>query len=409
MSYKSLKQIYSENVVGKPVPPLPRQSVRLFIKEEDDAVKVYKQEADDPATLEGEVDKEYYNDVISPAITRGGNSQLAKIVKQRLTEAGCYTDRNYNLLIDFLQSLNITLTEKIFKDCESMFVSSMNQASFTFVSLLSKVLQTNGQSITPEMIMSYSGIIDLKNMRATEKTTSEERSGNAGPGEVFIAFFTNGKKLYYGKKEMSEENKGDIEIGGMRMELKGIEGRLKINSSQYPIPPVTYFKTHKDTCVEKIKYLAFGLIGQEQKDFEPFRSEVEDMIANKDSLSFKEARNIAGCITFKVYCMRNRLSYFVVFNQKHNQMGCMPISFNSSDSLQTIQSKIRGKFYLAPHNKDGHSLELGEGEKGSNPVISCKKEVASSGQPPLTQNQQPDVTQLNSAPQPAQEVPNATV
>ena len=64
MDYKSLKDIYTEAVNGKMVPPLPRQAVRLLIKEEDDSVKVYKQEQDDPATLEGEVDKEYYNDVI---------------------------------------------------------------------------------------------------------------------------------------------------------------------------------------------------------------------------------------------------------------------------------------------------------------------------------------------------------
>lgn len=409
MSYKSLKDIYSENVVGKPVPPLPRQSVRLFIKEEDDAIKVYKQEADDPATLEGEVDKEYYDDVISPAISRGGNAQLAKIVKQRLIDAGCFTNRNYNLLVDFAQTLNITLTEKIFKDCEALFVSSINQQSFTFVSLLSKVLQENGQTVTPEQIASYTTIRDLINMRATEKTTSEERSGNAGPGEVFIAFFANGKKLYYGEKVMDEENKGDIEVGGMRMELKGIEGRLKINSSLYPIPPVTYFKTSNETCVEKIKYLAFGQIGQDQKDFEQFREEVEGMLAGKETLAFKEARDIAGCITFKIYCMRNRLSYFVVFNQKHNQMGCMSIPVNNEDSLQTISSKIRGKFYLAPSNKEGHSLQLGSGERGTNPVTSCKKEISTTKQSEVTPIESPGEPQQNTAPQPAQGVSNATI
>ena len=376
MSYKSLKEIYSENVVGKPVPPLPRQSVRLFIKEEDEAIKVYKQEADDPATLEGEVDREYYDDVISPAITRGGNAQLAKIIKQRLNDAGCFTTRNYNLLLDFTQSLNITLTEKIFNDCESLFISSLNQSYFTFVSVLAQALQSNGQSITTQMIIGYPNLGDLKRMLATEKTSSEDRSGNAGPGEVFIAFFTNGKKLYFGKKVEDEKNKGDIEVGGIRMELKGIEGRLKINSSSYPIPPTAYFNDPNNTPVDIIKYLAFGQVGKDTKDFEPFKQEVENLIAGKD-LSWKEARNIASCIAFKVYCLQNRLSYFIAFNQKHNDMGCMPIQVNPGDSLKNIQSKISGKFYLAPSNKEGHSLELDRSGPSSNmPVRKLKKKNA---------------------------------
>jgi len=413
VSYKSLKEIYSENVVGKPVPPLPRQSVRLFIKEEDEAIKVYKQEADSPATLEGEVDKEYYDDVISPAITRGGNTQLAKIVKQRLNDAGCFTTRNYNLLVDFTQSLNITLTEKIFSDCESLFISSLNQPYFTFVSVLAQALQSNGQPITTQMIMGYPNLGDLKKMLATEKTSSEDRSGNAGPGEVFIAFFTNGKKLYFGKKVEDEKNKGDIEVGGIRMELKGIEGRLKINSSSYPIPPTTYFNDPNNTSMDKIRYLAFGQGGKDTRDFEPFQQEVEGIIAGKD-VSWKEARNIASCIAFKVYCLQNRLSYFIAFNQKHNDMGCMPIQVNPEDSLKSIQSKIGGKFYLAPSNKEGHSLELDRSGPSNNmPVRKLKKKNTdpklTAAPATTTPAPIPAPTVQPSQPQPAQGTPDENI
>lgn len=410
MPYKSLKDVYSENVVGKSVPPLPRQSVRLFIKEEDDAVKVFKQEADDPATLEGEVDREYYDDVISPAITRGGNYQLAKIVKERLINAGCYTNRNYNLFIDFLQNLNITLTDNVFIECEKLFLSKINESFISFVAVLAEALKVNGQNITAENIASYPGITELYDLLATDKAPRKDQSKNAGPGEVFIAFFANGRKLSSKDEPSSseEDSKGDIMIGGIKLELKAVNGRLGIKESGvYYKQPKAYFVTSTDTLLEKIKYLTFGDNKFADDAFKPFEAEVNSIVGNKTSLTFDEGRDIAGAIILKIYCSKNRLNWFLVVDKRTSYLNCIPSRITGSETILEILNKMKGRFYVLPSNDDAKVL-IGK-SKISGGVAKAPKPEQLPKQPDEAQQQVPAAPQQYSAPQPEQEVPNATV
>jgi len=416
VAYKSLKEIYSENVVGKPVPPLPRQSVRLFIKEEDDAIKVYKQEADDPATLEGEVDKEYYDDVISPAITRGGNYQLAKIVKDRLINAGCYTARNYNLLVDFLQTLNITLTEEIFKECERLFLSRLNQPFISFITVLAEALNANGQNITAQSIASYPEITELYDLLATDKAPRKDQSKNVGPGEVFIAFFANGRKLSSKDEPSSseEDSKGDIMVGGIKLELKSIDGRLGIKESGiYYKKPKEYFITAPDTLLEKIKYLAFGDYKYADNAFKPFESEVNSIVGDRTSLSFEEGRDIAGAIILKIYCNKNRLNWFLVVDKRTSYLNCVPAQITDNESISEILNKMKNRFYILPAN-DGAKVLIGK-RKSSDGIAKATKtkqrkipETPASSTTTSAPIPAPTTVQA-SQPQPAQGTPDENV
>jgi len=414
VSYKSLKEVYSENVVGKPVPPLPRQSVRLFIKEEDEAIKVYKQEADDPATLEGEVDKEYYDDVISPAITRGGNYQLAKIVKERLMNTGCYTNRNYNLLVDFLQTLNITLTEEIFKECERLFLSRLNQPFISFITVLAEALNANGQNITAQSIASYPEITELYDLLATDKAPRKDQSKNAGPGEVFIAFFANGKKLSSRDEASSSEetSKGDIMIGGVKLELKALDGRLGIKESGvYYKRPKEYFVTAPDTLLNKIKYLAFGDYKYAEDAFKPFESEVNSIIGDRTSLSFEEGRNIAGAIILKIYCNKNRLNWFLVVDKRTSYLNCVPAQITDNESISEILNKMKNRFYVLPAN-GGAKVLIGKSKSSDGIAKAAKPKQGKIPGTPASSTVVPApipaVAQV-SQPQPVQGTPDATV
>ena len=403
MDYKSLKDIYTEAVNGKMVPPLPRQAVRLLIKEEDDSVKVYKQEQDDPATLEGEVDKEYYNDVISPAINRGGDYKLSKIVKERLVDAHCYTDKNYNMLVDFFQAQNITITEGLFTDCQRIFLSKINanENSFQFMDVLAEALNANGQSIDGRTLAGYDKVTELYDMLATDKPASADRSQNAGPGEVFIAFFTKGKKLSFkGSEKTEEEAKGDIEVGGLRMELKGVDGRLKVPNLSYDLSPEKGFKDLiKKGPLEQIRYIALGSHSSAAQIFKPFEKEVISLVSDRPTLETRQdwtlARDIGGYITFKIYAEQNRLNAFLIVD-KYSGGGlvCIPVKYNPGNTLTDIKNNIKGRFYLQLDRK-GAKVKIGkrpETPSQSTPAVEPVPQSAVMS-PPLapTTQEQPEI------------------
>lgn len=411
MEYKSLKDVYTESVNGKVVPPIPRQAVRLLIKEEDDAVKVYKQEQDDPATLEGEVDKDYYDDVISPAINRGGDYKLSKIVKERLKDAGCYTERNYNLLIDFFQKLNITLTENLFTNCQRIFLDKINanEDSFLFINVVAEALNADGQGIDFRSLASYEGITELYDMLPTDRPASADRSLNAGPGEVFIAFFAKGKKLSFKAGKDQEEAKGDIEVGGVKMELKGIDGRLKVPNLSYDLSPEKGFKSLvKKGPLEQIRYIALGSHASAADTFRPFQDQVRQLlpIESEGGLSrvlrtredWTLARDIGGYITFKLYADQNRLGVFLIVDKYSPGLVCIPVKYAPGNTLTDIKNNIRGRFYLQLDRK-GAKVKIGKRPEAATEAPPPEPVAIPSPEPAISPQATPS----------QQEVSNATV
>jgi len=369
--FKSLMQIYSEKSYYKKIPSIPRQSVygveeAVDVPPQPDSayVELYTREPNEQQQkFIGSIDVDYFNKILKPAIDRGSstNINVNKLVEKRLTDANITTE-NLNAIFDFIKKYNLNITPENFKNCEASFKNAIvSETSFNVIDFIARNFSSDGSNEAVSQLYNnlQSNIEEVRNiikLRAlSASATFGNRSGVAGPGEVLIAFFGNGKKLHNVAKKggPAPEDKGDISIDGLRIEMKGDDARIKPTTKgdlEYSQGTAIAFlkKNLKSDPAMVVKYIAGGdaLIKDNSYD-----KEIEAALGDKvDEVTI---RNTAAALAMKHYQKLGGFNSFCLINHTGN-LNCLGFTCNKS-LTDIIQFMISHNLPLR-FDRGGHRL-----------------------------------------------------
>jgi len=324
--YKSLGDIYLQKAFALPVPPLPRQTIKKLFEAIAEApppapdtayVQLYIKDPSKPdQQFIGNIDVDYFNNVLKPVISRGsqGSIDINRLIEKRLKDANITTE-NLNIIFDFIQSTGMKISSENFSRCSMLIKNNLvSEKSFNIADTLAVGFAANDSNESVEKlsqsIKANSGdLLKLMRLKAQESSAFfGERSKVAGPGEVVLSFFGNGKKLVTKSKGGEQEGKGDIAIGELKIEIKGTEGRIHpatkiLYTSQYGTGKKYFDSVVKTDPKSAIKYLVFGEDGLKNTNFD---SEIDagikagsDPLLLATGLALREYQVISG---FNYYC-----------------------------------------------------------------------------------------------------------
>lgn len=195
MSRKSLeKEAALEKVVKLPHQRIIGENVSIYVKEKDEIKYV------------GDVSKEYYDDVLKKKVELGSeaNVNLRKEVEERLEKCNGNIDNNIDIWQNYMLEGNFNMSADNFKSSEDYLLSLISQSKSFY---LSDFVKTNWPDA------------DVANKYRESAFLSIPKTpvfGRPGAGELFLAYFANGEK----------PKKGDLNVNGIDIELKGPGGRL---------------------------------------------------------------------------------------------------------------------------------------------------------------------------------------
>jgi len=199
MSWKSLDQVYLQESAGRAVSKLPRQQI---IGEE---VSIYAKQEDKTEHI-GDVSKEYYDGVIKKKVKLGSeeNVNLRKEVEKRLENCNGNIDNNAEIWQNYMIEGNFDMSDDNFKSSEDYLLSLITQSKPFH---LKDFVKSNWPDA--DVVNKYYESAFLSIPKAPV-------FGRPGAGELYLAYFANGEK----------PKKGDLNVGGVDIELKGPGGRL---------------------------------------------------------------------------------------------------------------------------------------------------------------------------------------
>lgn len=196
----NLEKLYETSVQGLKVP----KPNRLKILGED--VALYRKDGED-FTLVGNVDNDFYNTTLSKYIKLGSKDsvELRSIVSKRLAQSNSVEKKNIDYFQGYIQEGGFKLSEDSVTRSEQFLIQCIENDTGIFLSDF--------------LSHSYGSNIDTYNSyfkETWEAIPREAKMGRAGEGELFLAFFCNGRK----------PTTGDLEVNNRQIEVKGFGGRL---------------------------------------------------------------------------------------------------------------------------------------------------------------------------------------
>jgi len=358
LPYKNLGELYTETAYHEP--SISRLVSVLF---EDGVVDVISQDTSDPGApaQDYEVDKDYFEKIIKPKLELGRPARgdliegikLRNIIEARLIKAGPAKDRNdtTDIYQKFIERLGIVL------DDASNFASNFGDkliGNDTVKSNFSDLLKTtynleknpsdsdNPDPDSPGPALWYS---------VFEVLPSSGRGGGRGQpgyGELFISFFSNTERPIT----------GDVEIKGVKIEVKGLEGRLYAPTGaaleKLPIPAdflladsaAALGKKQREFIVNFIIKLAGGGAAGEieklvESNLEKLYNEIISSRENSNkpllTVSVKATpllAQIVGAQHLLLYKKAHEFNNFLIFNKSLDPSGSIPfICFKVPDTL----------------------------------------------------------------------------
>jgi hypothetical protein len=352
--YRSLQDIYLNESFAKSLPPLPRQTINWLIEAIADAppaspdsayVQLYVK---DPSKNEqqfiGNIEVDYFNKHVKPVLSRGSEDAIStnRLVAKRLSDANI-TNENFNAIFDFIQSTKMQVTPESFVKCQGVFKSAIvSQSTFNIAEILSKSFNTPLENITSHT----EALQKLMQLKVKDAASSHaNRSKEAGPGEVVIAFFGNGRKLIISKEE---EGKGDIALGDLYVEVKAGGGRLFKAANSQGTAHGYYIKNVREAPLNVVKYSALGDNGLKSNEY-------DDEI-NKGLAQNIDPRTLATALALRQYQAQHRFAYYT-FCDKFT-FNCLGFNSAGKDLIEisNFYKTNIGKNHLGFDFVDGHQL-----------------------------------------------------
>lgn len=358
--YKSLQDIYLSNSFAKSLPPLPRQTVNLIFEAIADAPPPTANSAyvqlfiKDPSKQEqqfvGNIDVDYFNKIVKPVLSRGaeGAIDVNRLVEKRLSDANI-TKENLIPIFDFIQGTKMQISSENFAKCQSAFKNAIvSQSPFNIASILSESFNAPLDNISGNT-ESLSTLMDLKAKAGSADRSN--RSGEAGPGEVVIAFFGNGRKLIISSSKTKQQiDRGDVALGELFLEVKGGEGRVyptKEKNATQGTPGAYYTKNFKENPMNVVKYLTFGDAGLAETRF--------DNEINSGLKQGIDPRTLATGLSLREYQIKGGFHYYVFVNKA--SFKCIGLTCADKDIAEI------GKFYTTYLGNRNLGFDFNEGHQ----------------------------------------------
>ena len=333
--YRSLQDVYLNKSFARSLPPLPRQTINWLMEAVADApppapdsayVQLYvKDPSKEEQQFVGNIDVDYFNKVVRPVLSRGseGSIDVNRLIEKRLKDANVTTE-NLNTIFDFIKSTQMKITPENLNKCGALIKDNITkEIKFNLGDVLSASFAQNDTPQDREALSQslqanskqFNTVMQLKALAADADYGT--RSGIAGPGEVILCFFGNGKKLLPGSKKGDTGGRGDIAIGELTLEVKGTQGRVHPLPGKLTYrngtPRAKYAELLKTDPVLAVKYLVFGDEGLQSTDFD---DEIKNLLQQKidpnsiaTGLALRQYQRISG---FHYYCFADKESKNVV-------------------------------------------------------------------------------------------------
>ena len=292
----NLEKIYETSIQGVRVP----KPARLKVLGED--VALYKKDGEE-FTLVGNIDNDYYNNTLSKYIKLGSldSMQLRTDIDKRLTQSNSVEKKNVDYFQGYIQEGEFTLSEDMIAKSEQFLLQCINSDAGIF--LHDFLAHSYGNSIN-----TYNSYFK----ETWEAIPREAKMGRAGEGELFLAFFCNGRK----------PTTGDLEVGNRNIEVKGFGGRLykkSINKAKGDeILAKSDFSNEKELVESLIE--AIGIYAGSDS----YKSDILDLINTQERIKVELINNyryVQANSKFPALSMLGRISGLIQMIEYRKQLG----------------------------------------------------------------------------------------
>ena len=264
MSNRELSKLYKEAVapVGRFV------ESRHIVRGYSESVSLYRKKGD-KYELIGDIDDDFYDSTLSKYIKLGSadSVELRKSTKDTLEAANGLKGDNLNIYQSYVVAGNFDIKEENRRSGESFLQQCI--LNNTLISVGSFLRQIYGDDIIADN--EY-----FKDAWVAVPATSEFGHDRAGAGELFLAFFCNGKK----------PTKGDLHVGDKNIEVKGFGGRLykskKIDKQEIMQELISKDLDNVDDILDKIVDTISSLAGTTK-----YKKDIQDIIENNSNIREK--------------------------------------------------------------------------------------------------------------------------
>ena len=357
LPYKNLGELYIETAYHE-----PSISRLVSVLLEDGTVDVISQDTSDPEApaQDYEVDKEYFNNEIKPRLVLGRPDKITvrTIIAKRLLNLNAQNiPTTIDMYQEFIEGLGIVLDDDKAKKFGSALTGEYTKN--TFSNLLKDTYALKADPSSDDR------------WQAVFKAKPEPIAGGRkqpGDGELFISFFSNNERPLT----------GDVQIGDVKIEVKGPLGRLYKSLVSKPLEPVGFLLTDPEAVLgEKqskfivdfiIKLAGGGDADEIKKLVQSHLSQLyNEIISSRASVSRNKRfvtvsvkatpllAQIIGAQQLLLYKNAENFRNFLIFN---NDKTYNFICFMVPDTLQDIlnifvQNKIS---ILTSSDADGHKI-----------------------------------------------------
>ena len=359
--YLSLQDVYLNKSFARSLPPLPRQTINWLMEAVADApppapdsayVQLYvKDPSKNEQQFVGNIDVDYFNKVVRPVLSRGkeGAIDINRLVEKRLNDANI-TKENLIPIFDFIQAAKIQISSENFGKCHGAFKTAIaSQAPFNIADILSKSFNTPLENMSGNAT-GLETLMDLKTKPSSADRSN--RSGEAGPGEVVIAFFGNGRKLVISSsKSKQPADRGDVALGELFLEVKAGEARVyptKEKNATQGKPAAYFAKYFKEAPLNVVKYLTFGDAGLSENRF--------DNEINSGLSQGIDPRTLATGLSLREYQVKGGFHYYVFVNKANFKCIGLTCADKNIAEISKFYTAYLGNRNLGFDFKDGHQL-----------------------------------------------------
>jgi len=344
MSWKSLDQVYLKESAFREVSKLPRQQII------GEKVSIYAKEKDETEYV-GDVSREYYDDVLKKKIELGSeaNVNIRKEVEERLEKCNGNIDNNVEIWQNYMIEGNFDMSDDNFDSSEDYLLSLISQSKPFY---LSDFVKTNWPAADVANKFYKSAFLSIPKTPVF---------GRPGAGELYLAYFANGEK----------PKKGDLNVGGVDIELKGPGGRLfKTKKIKDDFSDLQKDYETEDQVLENIADFITKISETAQ-----YKSMVLELVKTfKDSMLkeysyFKERGRlrpgneftyIGGLAQLYGYKQLQGFDVFMSFSiQKDGRILFKPVDMRNVSNLVQLHNLIsKDTFYKFSINRDGAGWSL---------------------------------------------------
>lgn len=345
MSWKSLDQVYIQEAALKNVAKLPRQQI---IGED---VSIYAKEEGGKTNHIGDVSKEYYDEVLMNRVKLGShaNVSLRKEVEQRLDNCNGNIDNNADIWQNYMLEGAFDMSGANFKSSEDYLLSLISQSKPFYLTDFIKANWPDADVTNKYYKPAFLSIPEAPVF------------GRPGAGELYLAYFANGEK----------PKKGDLNIAGIDIELKGPGGRLfktkkivndfsdlqrdyenedvVLNGIAEFITKMSQTTQYKSMVLELVKMFKDSML----KEYNYFKERGKLRPGN-------EFTYIGGLAQLYGYKQLQGFDVFMSFSvQKDGRILFKPVDMRNINNLSELHSLIsRDTFYKFSINRDGAGWSL---------------------------------------------------